>query len=213
MKEIKIVSKWDNDKVLLFGQYESVKDCLKKNHGADLRGAYLCGAYLSGADLSGADLSGAYLSDVNLYGADLRGADLSGAYLSGAYLCGAYLCGAYLSGAYLSGADLFGADLRGADLRGADLRGADLRGADLRSATGYLSSHDFFQEIVKQQDSKTFTSKEWVCIGQIIVHRLCWDSIKKRFNKEAMSVFKKLAKVGFDEWEKHFKETFKRRPK
>ena len=193
MKEIKIESKWDNDKVLLFGQYESVKDCLKKNHGADLRGAYLSGAYLCGADLRGADLSGAYLCgaylcDVNLYGADLRGADLRGA-------------------------DLSGADLSGADLSGADLRGADLRGADLRGATGYLSSHDFFQEIVKQQDSKTFTSKEWVCIGQIIVHRLCWDSIKKRFNKEAMSVFKKLAKVGFDEWEKHFKETFKRRPK
>ena len=140
MKEIKIVSRWDSNKVLLCGQYESVKDCLVKNKNANLSGANL-----SRANLSGADLSGAYL-----YGADLSRADLSG-------------------------------------------------------AKNYLSSHDFFQEIVKRQDSKTFTSKEWVCIGQIIVHRLCWSSIKKRFNKGAVGVFKKLAKVGFDEWGKHFR--------
>ena len=140
MKEIKIVSRWDSNKVLLCGQYESVKDCLVKNKNADLSGANL-----SRADLSGADLYGAYLSR------------------------------------------------------------ADLSGADLYGAKNYLSSHDFFQEIVKRQDSKTFTSKEWVCIGQIIVHRLCWSSIKKRFNKGAVGVFKKLAKVGFDEWGKHFR--------
>ena len=38
-----------NGKVILSGEYESLKDCLVKNSGADL----------SGADLSGADLSGA----------------------------------------------------------------------------------------------------------------------------------------------------------
>ena len=160
MKEIKIVSRWDSNKVLLCGQYESVKDCLVKNKNADLSGANL-----SRADLSGANLSGANLSRANL---------------SRAYLYGAYLYGANLSGANLSRADLSGAQ-------------------------NYLSSHDFFQEIVKRQDSKTFTSKEWVCIGQIIVHRLCWSSIKKRFNKGAVGVFKKLAKVGFDEWGKHFR--------
>ena len=94
MKEIKIVSRWDKSKVILCGEYESIKACLEDNRKANL----------SGADLSGADLSGAYL-----YGADLSGADLSGANLSRANLYGANLSGAYLSGAYLYGANLSGA--------------------------------------------------------------------------------------------------------
>ena len=65
--------------ILLCGKYESVKECLEKNVGADL-----VGAYLRGANLEGADLEGAYLR-----GADLRGADLEGAYLRGADLRGA----------------------------------------------------------------------------------------------------------------------------
>ena len=161
LREIKIVSRYDSDKVLVCGKYESVKDCLKKNRGANLEGANLGGAYLGGADLRGAYLGGA----------NLGGADIEGAYLGGAYL-----------------------------------RGANLEGAYLRGAKNYVNSHDFFQEIIKRQDSKIFTSKEWGCIGQIIVHSLCWDSIKKRFKKEAMRVFKKLSKAGFDEWEKKFKE-------
>ena len=55
--------------VILCGEYESIKDCLKKNIGADLRGADLCEANLREADLYEADLRGA----------DLRGADLRGA--------------------------------------------------------------------------------------------------------------------------------------
>jgi hypothetical protein len=125
--EIKIVSHWDSDKVLLCGEYESIKDCLEKNRGAYLRGAYL---------------------------------------------------------------------------RGADLRGADLQGAYLRGAKNYSGHHSFFQEVTRQQKVETFTTEEWACIGQICIHSLCWDSIKKRFDKTAMSVFKKLSKVGFDEWEK-----------
>ena len=47
--------------ILISGDYESIKDCLEKNRGADLRdanfrGAYLRGAYLRGAYLRGADL-------------------------------------------------------------------------------------------------------------------------------------------------------------
>ena len=90
---------------------------------------------------------------------------------------------------------------RGADLGGADLRGANLGGADLREAKGYLNSHSFFQEVIRQQKVETFTDKEWVCIGHICIQRLCWKSIKNRFDKTAMRVFKKLSKVGFDEWE------------
>ena len=103
------------------------------------------------------------------------------------------------------GADLRDAYLQGADLRDAYLQGAYLRDAYLQGAKGYLDSHDFFQEVVRQQKIDTFTQKEWSIIGQIIVHRLCWDSIKKRFNKSAMGIFKKLKKVGFDEWEEKYK--------
>ena len=159
--EIKIVSRYDSSKILLCGEYESIKDCLEKNKDANLRDAYLWGA----------DLRGANLRDANLWGADLEGADL-----------------------------------RSADLEGANLEGADLRSADLEGAKNYVNSHDFFQAIIRKQDSKLFTEKEWACIGQICIHRLCWDSISKRFNKTAMNIFKKLSKVGFDEWEKKYKE-------
>ena len=56
-------------KVIIEGEYDSIKDALQKNRGADL----------SGADLRGADLSGADLRDADLSGADLSGADLRGA--------------------------------------------------------------------------------------------------------------------------------------
>ena len=124
--KIKIVSRWDSNKVLLVGKYESIKDCLEKNRGAYLRGAYL--------------------------------------------------------------------------------RGADLRGADLRGVKNYLNSHDIWIEIIRRQPTKDFTDKEWSIIGQIITHKLCWDSIKKRYGKKIMPIFKKLSKLGFDEWEKYYKD-------
>jgi N-dimethylarginine dimethylaminohydrolase len=124
-----------------------------------------------------------------------------------------------LEGADLRGADLEGANLRGAYLECANLRGAYLKGAYLRGAKNYSESHDFFQEIVRRQSIyihfqeivrrqpiKIFTDKEWVCIGQIVIHKLCWGTIRKRFNKTAEKVFKKLSKVGFNEWEKRYKE-------
>jgi uncharacterized protein YjbI with pentapeptide repeats len=57
-----------NDKIIISGKYESIRDCIEKNK-ADLRDADLRGAYLRGADLQGADLRGA-----DLQGADLRDA-------------------------------------------------------------------------------------------------------------------------------------------
>jgi len=111
--------------IILCGEYESVKDCLAKNRGANLRGANLWGANLRGANLWGANLEGA-----NLRGANLRGANLWGANLRGANLRGANLRGANLRGANLEGANLRGANLEGANLRGANLWGANLRGAN-----------------------------------------------------------------------------------
>jgi len=55
----------------------------------------------------------------------------------------------------------------------------------------------------------TFTEKEWSIIGQIITHRLCWDSIKKRYGQDIMPIFKKLSSIGFDEWEKYYTKTEK----
>jgi len=175
-ERIKILSRWDNKEVLVSGKYTSIKDCLEKNSDADLGGAYL------------------------------RGADLSGAYLRGAYLGDAYLGDAYLGGADLRGADLGGADLRGAYLGGADLGDADLGGADLRGAEHYYGSHDFAIEIIRRQKVKIFIQKEWAVIGQIVIHRFCWDTILKKYKKEGISIAKKLAKAGFDEYLKRIKE-------
>ena len=138
--KIKIVSRWDSGKVILCGDYESVKDCLEKN-----KGAYL----------GGANLGGAYLGD---------------------------------------------ADLRGADLGDADLRGAYLRGADLEGVKNYYNSHDFAQEIIRRQPIETFTDKEWSFIGKCLVYRFCYDRIKKDYKKPALSVFKKLKKLGYGEF-------------
>ena len=74
MKEIRIVSRWDDKKVILCGEYESIKDCLEDNRRANLSGANLYGAYLYGANLYGANLSGADLSRANLSRVDLSGA-------------------------------------------------------------------------------------------------------------------------------------------
>ena len=135
-----------------------------------------------------------------------RGADLQGADLQGADLRDADLRDADLQGAYLQGADLRDAYLRGTDLRSANLRGTDLQGTDLQDAKGYIDSHDFFQEVTRRQKVDTFTPKEWSILGQIIIHKLCWDSIRKRFNKSPMGIFKKLSKVGFGVWEEKYKE-------
>jgi hypothetical protein len=155
---VEIKSRWDN-KIILCGEYESIKDCLEKNKGANLRGA-------------------------NLGGANLRGANLGGA-------------------------NLRGANLGGANLRGANLGGADLGGANLWGAKNYQDSHDFWIEVIKRQDSKTFTASEWAIIGLIAVHRICWDSIKTRYGKKIMPIFKKLSKVKFGEFEKKYEEILK----
>ena len=84
-------------------------------------------------------------------------------------------------------------------------RGANLGDANLMGAKKYHHSHDFFQEIIRRQKVETFTDKEWWAIGQIIVHRLCWCAIKKRFNETALSVFKKLGEVGFCEFLEKYK--------
>ena len=136
-----------NDKIILYGEYESIKECLERNIGADLREADLIGANLSGASLNGADLSGASLNGADLSGANFYGADLSGASLNGADLSEASLYEANLSEANLSGANLSGADLNGASLNGANLSGASLYEAKniqlpIINLTG--SRHHFF---------------------------------------------------------------------
>jgi hypothetical protein len=138
MKTIEIKNRYTGD-IILSGNYESIKDALEKNNGADLSGANLSRVNLSGANLSRvnlsrADLYGANLSRVNLSRADLYGANLSRADLYGADLTDADLYGADLSGANLSRANLYGVNLSRVNLYGADLSRADLYGANLSRA-------------------------------------------------------------------------------
>ena len=99
-----------------------------------------------------------------------------------------------------------GAHLEGAHLRGAHLGGADLGGAHLRDAKEYSESHFIFFELIRRQKIDSFTSIEWQIIGQLSIHLLCWDSIKKRFGKKIIPIFKKLAKLGYDEYLTKYKE-------
>ena len=176
--KVEIKNRFD-DKVILCGEYESVKDCLEKNRGANLEGANL-----EGANLEGANLGGAYLEGANLGGANLRGANLRGAYL-------------------------WGANLEGANLEGANLGGANLWGAYLEGAKNYYMSHDICFELIRRQDIKTFTPREWVIIGQVATHRFCWEELKKRYGKKLMPIFKKLSKAGFDEYQKRYEKVLR----
>ena len=97
------------------------------------------------------------------------------------------------------------ANLRDAYLRGVNLRGAYLEGVNLRGAQNYYMSHEVAIEIIRRQPIKFFTPKEWAIIGQIYVHRLCWEKIKKDY-KQSISIFKKLDKLGYGEYLKKFKE-------
>ena len=72
--QIEIKHRFSSLKILVCGEYESIKECLEKSAALKKN---LSGAYLSGADLSGADLSGAYLSGADLSGAYLRGEKLT----------------------------------------------------------------------------------------------------------------------------------------
>jgi hypothetical protein len=154
-------------------------------------------------NLGGADLRGAYLGGADLGGADLGGADLGGANLGGADLGDAYLGGADLRDAYLGGADLGGAYLGGADLRGADLGCAYLGCANLGDVKSYVSSHYIFAQLIINATIK-FTVHEQEMAFRIFTLRLCWDSIHKEYGKKIVPVFKKLAKLGWDEYLKEW---------
>ena len=106
----------------------------------------------------------------------------------------------------LRGANLRNADLRDADLRNADLRCADLRNADLQCAKNYFNFIDFCIEIIRKQADEFFTDAEWVIIGKIYVNRWCWETIKKNYGERIMPILEKISKLGFDEYEKYYKE-------
>ena len=55
--EIEIKNRFTGS-IILCGEYESIKECLEKNRGANLRDAYLRGANLEGANLRGANYNG-----------------------------------------------------------------------------------------------------------------------------------------------------------
>ena len=114
-----------------------------------------------------------------------------------------------LRGADLRGADLWEANLREANLRGADLWRADLWRANLRGAKGYSESHEFFQEIVRKQKVSLFLKFEWTMIGQVVIHKICWNTIKKRYGKRFLTVLKKLKDEGWGEYHDRYKEVLK----
>jgi len=170
----------------------------------NLEGANFEGANLERANLERANLRGANLRGANLRGANLARANLERAYLIGANFVYANLEGANLEGAYLEGANLERANLErayleGANLERANLERANLEGAYLRDVKNYAASHEVALEIIRRQEIEFFTDAEWALIGKISVHRFCWDKISTKY-KRAVSIFKKLAKLGYGEF-------------
>jgi len=115
----------------------------------------------------------------------------------------AVTAGANLDGARLVGANLDGANLVGARLDGANLDGANLDGARLDGAKGYGQNHDILAQLIRNNLIK-FTVHEQEMVFRIFALRLCWDSIEKEYGKRIGKVFSKLAKLGWDEYEKEW---------
>jgi len=113
-----------------------------------------------------------------------------------------YAC---LTDADLSGINLFYAN----DLFQADLSFAILDNTKLTGIKGYSDSHEIFFELCRRQPTGTFNLKELAIIGELSLHRPCWDVIKKRYGKTALSIAKKLAKAGWDEYYRKYKEVLK----
>ncbi|OQY42291.1 MAG: hypothetical protein B6242_16350 [Anaerolineaceae bacterium 4572_78] len=134
---------------------------------------------------------------------DLSVANLSGANLSGVDLYGADLSGANLSGANLSRADLSEAILSGANLSEANLSRAYLSEANLSGAKNYLQNHSFFIQLIRN-NSNGFTKKQKEVASMIFAFKLCWKSIRKEYKTYATQIFKKLAELGWDEYEKYW---------
>ena len=126
------IRRWDNNEIIVYGEYESIKDCLEKNNNKSFYRANLSSADLSSADLRYANLSYANLSYADLRSANLRSANLSSADLSSANLSYANLSSANLSSADLRYANLSYANLSSPNLSYANLSSANLRSADLR---------------------------------------------------------------------------------
>ena len=102
------IKRWDNDKALHSGDFESVLRCLEDGvaKGVSFTYANLQNANLQGANLQNANLQNANLWDANLWGANLQGANLWDANLWGANLWDANLQNANLQGANLQNANL-----------------------------------------------------------------------------------------------------------
>jgi len=90
---------------------------------------------------------------------------------------------------------------------GAYLGGAYLRGAYLRGAKNYVDNHDFFLALIYQQPIKEkFTEAEWTMIGQIAVHRYCWDAIKDRHGQPFLRILEVLEAAEFGEYAAKYRE-------
>lgn len=97
-------------------------------------------------------------------------------------------------------ANLYGADLRGADFREVNLQGADLQYADFRNIRNYVNNHDIFTALIQTRKIEVFTEAEWAMIGQIVIHRYCWDAIKRRHGKSFLRILEVFETAGFVEY-------------
>ncbi len=103
--KIKIVSRWNNDRVIFECDVpEGLESGLHMRHALEK-------AIASGSNLSDCNLSGSDLSDCNLSGCDLSGSNLSGSDLSDCNLSDCNLSGCDLSDCNLSDCNLRGCDL------------------------------------------------------------------------------------------------------
>ena len=161
----------------------------------------------SGVNFRYSDLRNSDLRNSNFRNSDFRYSDFRYSNLHGVNFRNSDIRNSDFCYSNLSYSDFRNSNLHGVNFCYSDLRNSDLRNSNFRNSKNYSENHDIFQEIVRSQKAEIFTSREWECIAYICIHRICWDSIQKRFSAAAGRVFRKLADAGFGEFLERYNET------
>ena len=180
----------------------SLKDCLDKNRGEDFSCINFSLLGVAGSSFADINLSNSSFIGVSLYGSDFSAANLSFVKFKGADLQYANLCGSVV----------FHTDFSGCSLKDTKIEGIK----------EYSENHHIFFELISRSTPEFFNVNEWAIIGKLILHvrennPRGWPGgyisagfnlikIEEIFKDHILSVFCKLAEIGFDEYKNKYEE-------
>jgi len=82
----------------------------------------------------------------------------------------------------------------------ANFSGANLRGAKLDNIKGYVDCLDIFLELVRRCPISSIGEHQWVAIGKLLLHRMCWNTMKNKLGESLIPVCVQIAGKGFPDY-------------